>query len=53
MRPHRIQSLEMGIREDEVEKDDPPPEAGGKERVADRSMTIYNGTLCSNARRKG
>lgn len=27
-------SLEMGIREDEVEKDD-PPEAGGKERVAE------------------
>lgn len=24
MQPHRIQSLEMGIREDEVEKDDPP-----------------------------
>ena len=45
-------SLEMGIREDEVEKDD-SPEAGGKERVADRSMTVYNGTLCSNARRKG
>ena len=45
-------SLEMGIREDEVEKDD-SPEAGGKERVADRSMTVYNGTLCSNARRRG
>ena len=45
-------SLEVGIREDEVEKDD-SPEAGGKERVADRSMTVYNGTLCSNARRKG
>lgn len=27
-------SLEMGIREDEVKKDD-PPEAGGKERVAE------------------
>ena len=27
-------SLEMGIREDEVEKDD-PSEAGGKERVAE------------------
>ncbi|MBN2938909.1 MAG: hypothetical protein JTJ11_02045 [Collinsella sp.] len=52
MQPHRIQSLEMGIREDEVEKDD-SPEAGGKERVADRSMTVYNGALCSNARRKG
>ena len=32
-------SLEMGIREDEVEKDD-SPEAGGKERVADRSMRL-------------
>lgn len=27
-------SLEMGIREDEVEKDD-SPEAGGKERVTE------------------
>ena len=32
-------SLEMGIREDEVEKDD-SPEAGDKERVADRSMRL-------------
>ena len=32
-------SLEMGIREDEVEKDD-SPEASGKERVADRSMRL-------------
>lgn len=32
-------SLEMGIHEDEVEKDD-SPEAGGKERVADRSMRL-------------
>lgn len=32
-------SLEMGIREDEVEKDD-SPEADGKERVADRSMRL-------------
>ena len=30
-------SLEMGIREDEVEKDD-PSEAGGKERVASRRV---------------
>ena len=30
----RQKSLEMGIREDEVEKDD-PPEAGGKEHEAE------------------
>ena len=30
----RQKSLEMGIREDEVEKDD-PPEAGGKEHKAE------------------
>ena len=37
-------SLEMGIREDEVEKDD-SPEAGGKERVADRSMRLSSAML--------
>ena len=37
-------SLEMGIREDEIEKDD-SPEAGGKERVADRSMRLSSAML--------
>ena len=37
-------SLEMGIREDEVEKDD-SPEADGKERVADRSMRLSSAML--------
>lgn len=39
-------SLEMGICEDEVEKDD-SPEAGGKERVADRSMRLSIAMLLS------
>ena len=39
MQPHRIQSLETGIRENEVEKDDPP---GGRWQGA-RGRPLHGG----------
>ncbi len=42
----REKSLEMGIDEDEIDKDD-SPEAGGKERVTDKSMRVSIALLLS------
>ena len=42
----REKSLAMGIDEDEIDKDD-SPEAGGKERVADKSLRVSIALLLS------
>ena len=41
----REKSLEMGIDEDEIDKDD-SPEAGGKEKVTDRSLQLSLIHIC-------